>query len=223
MEWLKPIKNFVHFFVGNNGSILIDNIRHELMKTPKSLNIDFINEIFQDVELLGGAVQVITSKKTFINSFINVFKSEEWISQKKMEKDIYQFPQYAMSSMRQNKIIQLTLILNPNYINQFLVYLKRFYCNNYEFKKSSKFNIDINILGINKYEGIKTIMLLYKIDADNVFSFGDSTSDLELIRNTNNSYAMEHSDQDVKKLAQNIIRTHEDDTVALEIQKILQK
>ncbi|MDK2819687.1 MAG: HAD-IIB family hydrolase [Mycoplasmataceae bacterium] len=223
IDLLKPIIDFIHFFVGNNGSILIDNIKGELMKTPKTLNMDFINEILKDVKLLGGAVQIITSKKVFVNSYINIFKSEEWLSEKAIERNINQFSEYEINSMRQNQIIQLSIIINPNYINQFLVYLKQLYCNDYEFKKSSKINIDINLSGVNKYEGIKTIMLLYQINEDNVFSFGNSTSDLEVIKNTHNSYAMANSDLVVKEFAQNIIQTSEDDTVALEIQKILKK
>ncbi|MGL5308771.1 MAG: HAD-IIB family hydrolase [Metamycoplasmataceae bacterium] len=224
LKLIEPIKNFYHFFIGNNGAILVDNIKRELLKTPKTINLEFINNILRDVKLLGGAVQIITSKKIYIDSYINFLKSDEWLSEESKKKYILSFPDYApLMTVKKSEVIQLTLIVNPDLINELLNYLRKFYPSDYLFRISSNITLDVNLNGVNKYEGVKTISMLYELKNDNIFCFGDSINDFELMKNIKNTYAKETSDPIIKELAKTIIYTKERNTFIQEIKKILKK
>lgn len=222
-EYLEPIIDFIHFFVGNNGAILIDKIKNEVMKTQKTLNIDFINNIMRDVKLLGGIVQIITSKRIFVGSYVSSLKNQKWLTSNIKNKYIEPFKRYAEGVLRSNEVIQLTILLNPDLVNELTIFLKKFYNDGYEFTSSLPWSIDVNASGINKYEGIRAIMLLYKIKMENTFCFVDSENDLILVSNIENSYAMENSVDVIKENVKNIIGMNDDNTIALEIKKILKK
>lgn len=224
LKYIEPVKNFVNFFIGNNGAILVDNIKHELLKTPMTINLEFINNIIKDVKLLGGAVQIITSKKIYIDTYINFLKSDDWLSDLAKELYILSFPKYIQETIvKKSEVIQLTIIMNPDLINELLNYFQKFYNSDYEFKLSSDITLDINVAGVNKYEGIKTIIMLYGLKLGNVFCFGDSLNDIELIKNIPNTYANETSMIEIKELAKTVISSYDKNTLLLEIEKILKK
>ncbi|MGL5617498.1 MAG: HAD hydrolase family protein [Metamycoplasmataceae bacterium] len=224
LEQLEPIKNYYHFFVANNGAVLVDNIRKELLKTPKTINFEFINNILRDVKLIGGAVQMITSKKVYINSYINFLKSDKWLSEDLKKKYILSFPNYTpVMIVKKSEVIQLTLIINPDLISELLNYLQKFYNFDYLFRISSDITLDINLEGVNKYEGIKTIAMLYNLKKNNIYCFGDSITDFELMKNIKNSYAKETSNSIIRDLAKNIIYVNKKNTFAQELKKIMKK
>ncbi|MGL5733030.1 MAG: HAD hydrolase family protein [Metamycoplasmataceae bacterium] len=224
LKELEPIKNSYHFFVANNGAVLVDNIKKELLKTPKTISIEFINNILRDVKLIGGAVQIITSKKVYIDSYINFLKSDEWLSEKSKKKYILSFPNYApVMTVKRSEVIQLTLIINPDLISELLNYFQKFYHFDYSFRISSDITLDINLFGVNKYEGIKTIGMLYGLKKDNIYCFGDSITDLELMKNIKNTYAKDVSNPIIKDLAKNIIYNNEKNTLVQELKKIVKK
>ncbi|MGL4252124.1 MAG: HAD hydrolase family protein [Metamycoplasmataceae bacterium] len=221
---LEPIKNYYHFFVANNGAVLVDNIKREFLKTSKTINFEFINNILRDVKLIGGAVQIITSKKIYIDSYINFLKSDEWLSEKAKKEYILHFPNHApVMTVKKSEVIQLTLIINPNLISALLNYLQKFYSSDYSFRISSDITLDINLDGVNKYEGIKTICMLYGLKKENIYCFGDSITDLELIKNIKKSYAKETSHPLIKELAKNIIYVYGKSNFAQELKKIIKK
>ncbi|MGL6125106.1 MAG: HAD-IIB family hydrolase [Metamycoplasmataceae bacterium] len=224
LKYIEKIKTFVSFFIGNNGAVLVDTLKGELLKTPKTINLEFINNIIRDVKLLGGAVQIITSKKIYIDSYINFLKSDDWLSNSVKESYILPFKNYIReTTVKKSEVIQLTVIMNPDLIGELLNYFKKFYHSNYDFKLSSNITLDINVAGVNKYEGIRTIIMLYKLKKENIFCFGDSFNDIELMKNIHNTYAKETSVLEIKELAKTIIDVGEKNTLSLEIRKILKK
>ncbi len=224
LHYIEEIKPWVHFFVANNGAILIDDIKKELLKTPKTINLEFINNILQDIKLINGAAQIITSKKTYIHSSINFLKSDNWLSKKDKNINIVPFSKYEKETIvKKSEVIQLIIILDPELIDELLIYFKRFYNNDYEFKLSSPISLDINVAGVNNYEGIKTIMLLYKIKPQNVFAFGNSACDTELMTDLKNTYATKNAMPIIQKLSKFIIDINETNTLAMKIEKIIKR
>ncbi len=224
LKYLGDGKQWVNFFIANNGAILVDDIKKELLKTSQTINLDFVNHILQDIKLLNGAAQIITSKKTYIHSYINFLKSDRWLSVKDKELNITDFSKYEKETIvKKSEIIQITIILEQDLIAELLIYFKKFYNIDYEFKLSSSITMDINVSGVNNYEGIKTIMLLYKIRSQNVFAFGNSMCDLELMQSLKNTYATKNSMYKIQELAKTIIELNENNTLSSEIEKILKR
>ncbi len=223
MPHLKVVKNLINFFIGNNGAVLVDNIKNNLLKTPKTISLEFINSIIKDVELLGGTIQIITSKKIYIDSHINSLKDNSLLQKSMITTNTIPVSKYEIGAIQvhKNEVIQLTVVINSDLIQELLIYFKKFYTSDYDFNISSDITIDINVSGVNKYEGVKTLISLYNINIKNIFCFGNMESDIELMKNIKNTYALENSAPIIKELAKNIINVGDTKTIVCEVQKIL--
>ncbi|WP_249029173.1 HAD family hydrolase [Tannockella kyphosi] len=62
--------------------------------------------------------------------------------------------------------------------------------------------------GINKSDGVKSIMEELAIDPEEVLIFGDSENDLEMLKLTPNSYAMDNAMDMIKEVANHTISSH---------------
>ena len=223
MPHLKVVKNLINFFIGNNGAVLVDNIKNNLLKTPKTISLEFINSIIKDVELLGGTIQIITSKNIYIDSHINSLKDNSLLQKSMITTNTIPVSKYEIGAIQvhKNEVIQLTVVINSDLIQELLIYFKKFYTSDYDFNISSDITIDINVSGVNKYEGVKTLISLYNINIKNIFCFGNMESDIELMKNIKNTYALENSAPIIKELAKNIINVGDTKTIVCEVQKIL--
>lgn len=64
--------------------------------------------------------------------------------------------------------------------------------------------LEITMLNINKYTGLKKILDLLKIENKNILALGDSGNDIQLLENSVNSVAMGNAPQYLKKICKYI-------------------
>ena len=75
--------------------------------------------------------------------------------------------------------------------------------------------IDADDLGVNKFAGVKKILNDLNInDLNNVYCFGDSNNDIEMLKNIPNSIAMGNANNEVKKIASKIIGGNNEPSIA---------
>lgn len=74
---------------------------------------------------------------------------------------------------------------------------------------------------INKAIRIQEIMKQENIKSDEIIVFGDSQNDIEMLKLTNNSYAMKNASEEVKECAKHIANSNISDGVAKEIERLL--
>ncbi|EGZ31051.1 Cof-type HAD-IIB family hydrolase [Malacoplasma iowae] len=75
--------------------------------------------------------------------------------------------------------------------------------------------IDADDLSVNKFAGLKKVLDDLKItDLNNVYCFGDSNNDIEMLKNIPNSIAMGNANEDVKKIASKTIGTNNEPSIA---------
>lgn len=220
---IEPINEYINFFITNNGSVLIDKVKNETLKTQKTLNIEFVHNILRDVQLLGGILQIIAIKKIIINPCVSGLKNQKWLTKEIKEEYIEPFVTYNKENIRLEEIIQLTILLNPNLVSELTIFMKNFYGRDYEFSSSTPWSIDINAAGITKYEGVKALILFYKIKVENVFCFLHSNNDLDLATNIINSYTVDESDELTKATSKKVLKIKSFSEINLEIKKILKK
>lgn len=83
--------------------------------------------------------------------------------------------------------------------------------------------IDINPVGINKWEGLKVFMEHFKISEDEVMYFGDHENDMECIEHAGFGVAMQNAMPHVKEKAKYVTRYDNNDAgMARCIQKLLE-
>lgn len=87
---------------------------------------------------------------------------------------------------------------------------------------SSKDNfLELMSPGVNKWNAVKAVGLLYHIRADEIMCIGDSNNDLGMIKNAGLGVAMGNAKEAVKKAAKFVTATNDEDGVAIAIEKVL--
>ncbi|MDP4084322.1 MAG: Cof-type HAD-IIB family hydrolase [Bacillota bacterium] len=91
--------------------------------------------------------------------------------------------------------------------------------NIFEISNSHPKNIEVNALGINKANGLKTVCSKLGIQMEQVMAIGDSQNDLAMIQEAGIGVAMGNAQEIVKKAADWVTNTNNEDGVALAIRK----
>lgn len=91
---------------------------------------------------------------------------------------------------------------------------------NYEVVKVNKWWIEILPKGINKVSMVKHVVSKYNIDQNDLYIFGDGENDIEMLRYAIHSYAPKNAMENVKKYANNICLSCDNDGVARTIIQI---
>ncbi|WP_028548434.1 Cof-type HAD-IIB family hydrolase [Paenibacillus sp. UNC451MF] len=90
-----------------------------------------------------------------------------------------------------------------------------------EITRSAAVNIEISPLGISKESGVQMVCDQLGIGMDQVMAIGDNMNDLRLIRAAGLGVAMGNADDELKREANAITDTNEQDGVAKAIQKYI--
>lgn len=80
---------------------------------------------------------------------------------------------------------------------------------------------DVNPKGVSKYTGLKSLIDKLKIKNHKVYSFGDSSNDLEIIEHADVGIAMGNATDDLKKAAKIVIGDHNSDTIGATLKMLL--
>lgn len=84
-------------------------------------------------------------------------------------------------------------------------------------------DIDLIIPGVHKYHGLSLLKKEWDILDEEIAAFGDSGNDLEMIKYTKYSFAMENAQESIKAAARTIIGSNNTEAVLDTIQAILEK
>jgi 5-amino-6-(5-phospho-D-ribitylamino)uracil phosphatase len=83
-----------------------------------------------------------------------------------------------------------------------------------EISNSSPTNIEINALGVNKANGLRSVCQRMGIGMHEVIAMGDSLNDIEMIKQVGCGVAMGNAQEEVKNAADWVTATNEEDGVA---------
>jgi 5-amino-6-(5-phospho-D-ribitylamino)uracil phosphatase len=81
--------------------------------------------------------------------------------------------------------------------------------------------IEIVRTGINKAEGLKRIAEFYQIPKERVIAFGDEDNDLEMIEWAGYGIAMGNAIEPLKKIANDVTKTNEEDGIGIYLKSLL--
>jgi Cof subfamily protein (haloacid dehalogenase superfamily) len=79
--------------------------------------------------------------------------------------------------------------------------------------------LEINHMGVNKWESLKEIGSLYGIEGDEIMAIGDSMNDLEMVRDAGWGVAMGNAMEEVKRSARLLTDTNDEDGAARAIEQ----
>lgn len=84
---------------------------------------------------------------------------------------------------------------------------------------SKALNIEINALGANKGNGLKTIAAYLNVPIENTMAIGDSDNDLSMIQQAGISVAMGNAEAKIKEAADVVAPSNEEDGAAKIIER----
>lgn len=95
----------------------------------------------------------------------------------------------------------MSIICNPKSVNYVAEMMQKMHGNNASIIANDIDNIDFMPLNINKGKGVTILADRYHIAKDDIIVIGDDRNDIAMFDIAGKSYAMEHSDVDVKRHA----------------------
>ena len=89
--------------------------------------------------------------------------------------------------------------------------------------RSGEHFLDVVANGVSKGRGLEKLASLLKIDKDKVIAVGDNMNDISMLEAASISYAVENGEESVKKAADHIAPSNNDDAIAYIIEQIQHK
>lgn len=83
-------------------------------------------------------------------------------------------------------------------------------------------NVDIISKDVNKGTAMAYLLDKWKLDSNQMLVFGDSNNDLEMLELTDNSYAMLNANEEVKRVANFVTSSNDDNGVLKVIEKFIE-
>ena len=80
---------------------------------------------------------------------------------------------------------------------------------------------EVSSKNVDKWYAIEEIMKLENIEQEEVMSFGDNNNDILMIKNAGLGIAMGHSNNEVKKVADVITATNDEEGVAKVLEELI--
>lgn len=110
-------------------------------------------------------------------------------------------------------ITQLTLRNSEAEISNIFDNLPKYITDKYTCFLTNKIFVDVNPLNVNKAKVIIYLKEKYNLDYSNIFTFGDSGNDIEMLKLTKNSFAMANATNTAKIAANNVIGDHNSNAI----------
>jgi Cof subfamily protein (haloacid dehalogenase superfamily) len=207
-----PLEHTV--LIGNNGGIAMDATTQKILfehNIPKSL-----------------AQEIIRKAKHYAVNVMIPFKSELWVEDPNA-------PHVRYEAQTEHLTIQvltdlsnidfepgkIMITVENNELDSYLNLIEAPYINQANFTKSDPYYINICAMNLNKGIALQQIGELLGISADEMIAFGDNYNDLEMITYAGIGVAMGNAVDDLKKVANAVTGSNNDEGIALFLKEYL--
>ena len=180
----------------NKGETLYSNsIDKKLIDSVINLNPELGEELFLAAE---NEAYIVNPSKDMLNKFT-----------------LFEVPAVILKSFSELKtpIYKITYYMAHGVNSAIVDYLKENLNDKLEFVVSGDKWVDIMNKGISKGNALKILQEKFTINKKNTMVFGDYYNDLTMFKAAHHSYAMENSPEDVKKHANFIAESNNEDGV----------
>lgn len=206
-----------NWIVLSNGNFVYNPTTKETIAIGNSLNKKVKKHYLKYVKKTKGTIIWFTKNADYMFSLDNRINDVKLFSDSIIDLSSLNFKEIKKQLYKEN-IYHLTLMRKDS---DNFEELTQFFKNKLETKNickitnvSNKF-IDADNIYVNKYEGIKKVIeLIGPIDPKNVYCFGDSNNDIEMLDNVFNSVCMDNAKENVKKHAKILIGNNNQPSIA---------
>ena len=179
-------------------------------------------KILNDKKISEGAIKkILLELKNYVNISINYYSRRNWFVEKIDDRvqremnitsataEMANFDKLLEKNILPNKILIMT---EPEICKNLEVELgKKF--TNLNVVRSSKILLEIMDKEVSKAAGIEILLKHFNFGVENSIAFGDNYNDVEMLKFVGCGVAMENAPDDVKKIADKITTSNEDDGI----------
>ena len=203
-----------------NGAIIIENITKEVLYS-KNLDMEEVKELIHLGKKLELPIMIYAKDAHYVEKIPEVLQKNTNNLQG-MNLKIVKFNEINFNE-KQNYIYKICFIDNPEKIIEKRKEISKEMIEKYEITSSVPEYLEIVKKGIKKSEAIKFVMEKYGIKREEVMAIGDGENDVEMLSFAGVGVAMENAKEDVKKFADVVTTSNNDDGVANAIEKYILK
>lgn len=156
---------------------------------------------------------IVYCKVYFGNNVLEEVKDEQFFVGGSSRVPIYEDFEKVKKFYFSNEIIQASFKAETEITKDVYEHLKKFINHPVSVHETSRVYAELGIEGIHKYSAIELICKKEDVNPDNVYCFGDSDNDLEMLTHAKNSVAMGNAKESIKKIAKYTIGTNNEDAI----------
>lgn len=239
-EYLKKLKELGYIIVIATGRVLMDSI-------SVTDGAEFANYIIANS---GGLIYDMNNKKIIKNNYIDKLEVRRILESYNNDIDyitmcdLYSYNRYGYNDIKMDFFYDKNIndidkfILEDNNIYHMIVKFRDISLLDRYYKMYDSDKIDVLVMqdsfnenkwleifseGVNKYNGIKYISKLENISNDNIIAFGDSSNDMEMIKNVGIGVSMGNAIDELKDISKYITISHNEDGVIYFLKKYIEE
>ncbi|WP_075529695.1 Cof-type HAD-IIB family hydrolase [Ligilactobacillus sp. WC1T17] len=182
-------------FVAENGAYLLGKGKEMLAQTLNPKTVEKIVQFQKNIKDSHLALNGIKSAY--------MLKSED---KDYLKSRFYYCPSHTLvdsfDKLPDDRFIKLNLAVPAEDIKQTVARLTEMFGAEVHVTSSGFGDIDIIKKGVNKAQGLETMLKRWNLTGEDLAAFGDGGNDIEMLRFAKYSYAMANADPEVKKVSQ---------------------
>ena len=220
------------YYISGNGSVLYDNYLSK-EKVLEIIELCEKNSIYYNIYTESSVIAKSLNYNVAFYNYENTKKSSDKKTEINIVEDVYDY----VKKLNTNKFLKMTICDESKIVfSSILRKLKNIsnidvlevsHMSQKKIKAGTKeisvgyYYTEVSSKNVDKWYAIEEIMKLENIEQEEVMSFGDNNNDILMIKNAGLGIAMGHSNEQVKKVANFITKTNDEDGVAKALENIV--
>ena len=230
-----------NYIICGNGSVLYDMKKNEILyenylnkeKVLEIIELCEKNSIYYNIYTESSVIAKSLNYNVAFYNYENTKKSSDKKTEINIVEDVYDY----VKKLNTNKFLKMTICDESKIVfSSILRKLKNIsnidvlevsHMSQKKIKAGTKeisvgyYYTEVSSKNVDKWYAIEEIMKLENIEQEEVMSFGDNNNDILMIKNAGLGIAMGHSNEQVKKVANFITKTNDEDGVAKALENIV--
>ncbi|QJR43923.1 YcsE-related riboflavin metabolism phosphatase [Mycoplasma miroungirhinis] len=189
---------YVDYFIGGNGSFILDVQKNEYI-FEQQISFDDFKVFYENTKDLEIAFSIVGKNKGYYNKYFNI---DHWFY-KPFKKDFFDIEEYFNSEDKSNFLITI--------ISKEIPLTKKYYENLFNYNNLNlsvqanwEGGVFVATKGVNKAKSLDILAQKLNISLEQVIAFGDSGNDREMLEEVGLGVAMANAEETLKEIADDI-------------------
>jgi len=204
------------YVIGVNGAVICKASDYSVINSDGTLKGKDVKYIYNRVKDLGAYIHAFTDKEDLVN-IKSRFSDEEEI-RIDLKVRVVDFPNEVQDD---DEILKVVLEEDKEILDKITPQIPKDLFEKYTVIRSLDFMVEFMNKDCNKATGLEKLAQYLKIDKSEIIAIGDADNDIEMLEYAGLGVAMGNAKDEIKKIANYVTKSNEDDGVAYVIDKFI--